>query len=817
MSHQPTPSLPSHDAIYDALPLEGEHPQETLYDAPPAPPSPDPRYSQFHTPSYDPFDLPAATPRNSNYLPPGAGPAAPRFLGAALYGDGGGVRDSYASSHGTPTGPYAQSEANSSVYALNERGPGGRDSFAGSGYRDDPFDGDQLRQSPSHGKYLGDKRGAYAAAASGRKKKTTLLAVIGGVIVVAIAVVLVLYFAVFKKKGGSGSGSGSGSSTSAAGASPTSVSAVKTGGNGSKVTMDDGTTFTYTNPYGGTWYWDENDPFNNAAQVNSWTPALNETFQFGVDRIWGVNLGGWLTIEPFITPALFEPYLNNAIVPIDEWTLSEAMSNDTANGGLQQLVTHYETFITEADFAAIAGAGLNFVRISLPFWAIETRDNEPFLPKTAWTYFLKAIKWARKYGIRINLDFHALPGSQNGWNHSGKFGTINMLYGPMGLANAQRSLDYIRIISEFISQPEYSNVIAIFGITNEPFGPTIGQENLSRYYLEAYTYVRSVSGTGAGNGPFISMHDGFMGEAAWAGFLPGSDRIMLDMHPYLAFDGQSSAAMSTYAKTPCSTWGGAFNVSMAKFGLTHAGEFSNAVTDCGLWVNGVNLGTRYEGNYTPGTWPPVGSCEPWTNWTSWDSTMKSATKTFALASMDALQNYFFWTWKIGNSSATGLVEAPAWSYLLGLQEGWMPEDPREAVGQCGNPSPFTGTLSAWQTGGAGAGTIAASATASITWPPTSISNGGFATALPSYTPTGTVATLPPAVFTETGKASGSLTTGGNGWFNPSDTASGMVAIATCSYLDPWIGSAAPPSPLCSGAAKRTAAPEPSITPAPEKA
>lgn len=74
-----------------------------------------------------------------------------------------------------------------------------------------------------------------------------------------------------------------------------------------------------------------------------------------------MNLGGWLTIEPvsilvwflctladapqFITPALFEPYLNNAVVPIDEWTLSQAMSNDTANGGLQQLVTHYETFI----------------------------------------------------------------------------------------------------------------------------------------------------------------------------------------------------------------------------------------------------------------------------------------------------------------------------------------------------------------------------------------------------------------------------------------------------------------------------------------
>ncbi len=65
---------------------------------------------------------------------------------------------------------------------------------------------------------------------------------------------------------------------------------------------------------------------------------------------------------------------------------------------------HYKTFITEEDFAQIAAAGLNFVRIPIGYWAIEVRDGEPFLAKTSWTYFLKAIGWARKYGIRINLD-----------------------------------------------------------------------------------------------------------------------------------------------------------------------------------------------------------------------------------------------------------------------------------------------------------------------------------------------------------------------------------------------------------------------------
>jgi glucan 1,3-beta-glucosidase len=91
-----------------------------------------------------------------------------------------------------------------------------------------------------------------------------------------------------------------------------------------------------------------------------------------------------------------------------------------------------------------------------------------------------AIEWARKYGLRINLDLHTLPGSQNGWNHSGRLGTINVLNGPMGLANAERSLDYIRILAEFISQPQYKDVVTLFGITNEPQASTVGLDSLSR-------------------------------------------------------------------------------------------------------------------------------------------------------------------------------------------------------------------------------------------------------------------------------------------------------------------------------------------------
>lgn len=58
-----------------------------------------------------------------------------------------------------------------------------------------------------------------------------------------------------------------------------------------------------------------------------------------------------------------------------------------------------------------------------------------------------------------------------------------MLMGPMGLANAQRALDHIRILAEFISQPEYSSVVTIFGITNEPRASFVGTPQVQALWV----------------------------------------------------------------------------------------------------------------------------------------------------------------------------------------------------------------------------------------------------------------------------------------------------------------------------------------------
>ena len=107
------------------------------------------------------------------------------------------------------------------------------------------------------------------------------------------------------------------------------------------------------------------------------------------------------------------------------------------------------------------------------------------------------------------------------------------------------------------------------------------------------------------------------------------------------------------------------------------------------------------GNYTSWT-TYVGSCENWNDSTDWSAGTIQGFQDFALASMDALQNYFFWTWKIGNSTNFSYDVNPMWHYRLGLERGWAPKDPRSAEGHCaglGVNNAFTGTLDAWNTGG----------------------------------------------------------------------------------------------------------------------
>lgn len=94
------------------------------------------------------------------------------------------------------------------------------------------------------------------------------------------------------------------------------------------------------------------------------------------DYLVSVNLGGWLVLEPFITPQYYEKYNGT----VDEWTLSLAIAADPSSGGLQSVLeNHYNTFIVSGRLLFIAfrslvpGSLRQRFSISIPILAIDRR------------------------------------------------------------------------------------------------------------------------------------------------------------------------------------------------------------------------------------------------------------------------------------------------------------------------------------------------------------------------------------------------------------------------------------------------------------
>jgi len=169
---------------------------------------------------------------------------------------------------------------------------------AAAPYRDDPY-------GASASGFLAEKGGANAyppssppaehgSVAGGKRRKPWVWVVAAAAIVaIVVAVIVPVYFKVIKKSnsssssspdhsGGSSSGGGSSSTGNGAGGAANpglGQSAAIMGGDGSTVTTETGSTFTYTNSFGGFWVQDPNDPFNNNAQAQSWSKPLNQTWR----------------------------------------------------------------------------------------------------------------------------------------------------------------------------------------------------------------------------------------------------------------------------------------------------------------------------------------------------------------------------------------------------------------------------------------------------------------------------------------------------------------------------------------------------------
>lgn len=419
-----------------------------------------------------------------------------------------------------------------------------------------------------------------------------------------------------------------------------------------------------------------NMTWDDSVQANEHVPALDKEFKYGDMPIRGVNVGGWLNIEPFITPSFFESYSTRDGV-IDEWTLTTSMAGK-AKSNLEE---HYSSWITKQTFEDIRNAGFDHVRIPFNYWAVTTYDGDPYVAKVSWRYLLRGIEYARQNGLRVNLDLHGLPGSQNGWNHSGRQGAIGWLNGTDGTLNAQRSIDIHDQLSQFFAQPRYKNVVTMYGLANEPRMVELDTADVLAWYDELIPKIRKNNITA-----ILVFGDGFLGLDNWQGKLQNYDDLLLDVHQYVIFNVDlikfSHAEKVNFA---CEGWTKQSLRSMDKttgFGPTMCGEWSQADTDCTTYINNVGWGTRWEGTYNTGnsstsvltpTCPtdnnPVCSCananaDP----SSYSDTYKQFLLHFALAQIYSFEQgwgWFYWTWKT--------EKAVQWSWESGMKAGILPD------------------------------------------------------------------------------------------------------------------------------------------------
>ncbi|KAI9299186.1 glycoside hydrolase [Neoconidiobolus thromboides FSU 785] len=410
--------------------------------------------------------------------------------------------------------------------------------------------------------------------------------------------------------------------------------------------------------------------FDNDAVANSYSVALKDKFDYTTKKVRGVNLGGWLVPEPFIVPSL---YSNHTSKPVeDEWSLCTELGKEKCQ---KVLANHYNKFITEDDIKDIADAGLNHVRIPIGHWAIDIEEDEPFV-YGGWKYLLRSIQWCRKYGIRVMLDFHAVPGSQNGWNHSGRAGKVRFLNpeDPDSSKNEERFLKVLKDVVTYFNKKEFRNVVTMIGVINEPNTfVTNNVKGIADFYRKSYKLIREA--TGDNKDLIISYHDAFKGLQTWPKELPEPtyNNIAIDAHNYVAFDPNfATAPEANVIAFPCQGWRDSFIESKGHFALTVSAEFSLAPNDCGLNLNGVGNGAKYDGTFfdaKPAC--PTCKCDKFINYKGFTDNYKKFLKSFVEAQMDAFEEgsgWFFWTYRTENGVN------PGWDYSLGLKNGWIPKD-----------------------------------------------------------------------------------------------------------------------------------------------
>lgn len=343
----------------------------------------------------------------------------------------------------------------------------------------------------------------------------------------------------------------------------------------------------------------------------SWTKG-------GSNPIRGVNLGGWLSLEPWINTDLFSSSVfgDNAI-PEDEFNFVNSLGYDEAG---KLLESHYSSWITEKDFEKMASLGLNAVRIPVGYWAWKLMSTDKYYQGSQANYLNKAIDWARSNKMHVLIDLHATPGSQNGYDSSGHKGFHDW----SGWQNMPQTIEVLQYIFAEYGGEKYADVVMGIELVNEPLvggDGGISQDTLSSWYSSAYDAIRN----SVGSQQNIILHDGYTSQGSWGQFPHNDDsNLVYDTHLYMLYNDYLKALSYDQKIEQVCSWG----QQVSSLGYKEfVGEFTAA------WNADPNS------IYTKTI-------------DQWSQDDKDKLSRFVQAEFNAFEKtygWFFWNWKMGNS------------------------------------------------------------------------------------------------------------------------------------------------------------------------
>ncbi len=250
----------------------------------------------------------------------------------------------------------------------------------------------------------------------------------------------------------------------------------------------------------------------------------------------GVNLGNWLVLEKWMSPALFE-----GTTAEDEYYLPRQLDEKVYEARIKM---HRAEYISERDFVTIKRMGMQVVRIPVPYFIFG--DRKPFIGCTG--ELDKAFAWAEKYGLQILIDLHTAPLGQNGFDNGGICGVCKW-------SQRDEEVEFVLSVLERLAE-RYGKRKAMWGIEvlNEPVTenawksfdvlnryPAVDKELakgsapntigfLKEFYKKAYDRIRKF----LPEEKYVVIHDGFE-LLAWKDYMQEDKykNVVLDTHQYL--------------------------------------------------------------------------------------------------------------------------------------------------------------------------------------------------------------------------------------------------------------------------------------------